>query len=46
VVPDNQIMKCERWSWERPQGRLSMDWTYANARFTQPEQLSNVRELI
>ena len=46
VVPDNQIMNCEKWSWDRPQGHLSMDWTYSNPRFTQPEQLSNVRELV
>jgi hypothetical protein len=46
VVPDNQIMSCEKWTWHRSQGRLSMDWTYPNVRFTRPEQLSNVRQLI
>jgi hypothetical protein len=46
VIPDNQIESCEKWVWDRPRGTLSLAWCYPNPRFTVPEQLSNVRELI
>jgi len=46
IVPDNQIESCEKWTWHRPTATLARQWTQLNARFTTPEQLSNVRELI
>lgn len=46
IVPDNQIMSCEKWTWTQAQLRLTQVWTQTNTRFTPPEQLSNVRELI
>jgi hypothetical protein len=45
-VPDNQIKSCEKWSWNRATRALDLDWTVPNPRFTPPEQLSNVRELV
>lgn len=41
-IPDNQIARCEKWQ-VKPARRL---WTHDNPRFTTPEQLTNVRELI
>lgn len=46
IVPDNQIASCEKWQWDRPGRSLWREWSYPNPRFTAPEQLSNVRELI
>ncbi len=45
-VPDNQIRDCEKWSWDRTGMVFQKAWTYPNTRFTLPEQLSNIRELI
>jgi hypothetical protein len=51
IVPDNQIRQCERWDLQfaatsTSTPTLSRTWVYPNPRFTPPEQLSNVRELI
>jgi hypothetical protein len=45
-VPDNQVRDCEKWTWDRARMIFRKDWTYLNGRFTLPEQLSNIRELI
>jgi hypothetical protein len=45
-VPDNQIARCEKWTWEHSNDRFECSWVHANPRFTPPEQLSNVRALI
>ena len=45
-IPDNQIQACEKWEYDRPARRLRRSWVHPNPRFTLPEQLSNVRELI
>ena len=50
-VPDNHIKSCEKWRWHRlggPGGRpcLRIEWTQFNLRFTPPERLTNIRELI
>jgi hypothetical protein len=46
VVPDNQIQQCQKWTWTRGSRTLSPDWIQKNSRFTSPDTLSNVRELI
>jgi hypothetical protein len=46
VVPDNQIQQCQKWTWNRASRKISPDWIYKNPRFTAPDTLSNVRELI
>jgi hypothetical protein len=46
IVPDNHILNCEKWEWDRSRLRFERKWTYANRRFTPPERLSNIRELI
>jgi hypothetical protein len=46
IVPDNQIQSCEKWTRNPLPPRLRRVWTYPNPRFTPPEQLSNVRELV
>ncbi|MGH8909054.1 MAG: hypothetical protein ACRD0K_21815 [Egibacteraceae bacterium] len=46
IVPDNQIQGCEKWEWDRPNARFIQRWVQSNPRFTPPEQLTNVRELI
>lgn len=46
VVPANHIEKCQKWTWNRTAKKIIPDWTYANPRFTPPDTLSNVRELI
>jgi hypothetical protein len=46
VVPDNHIEKCQKWIWDRTSHTIRPDWTQMNARFTPPDTLSNVRELI
>jgi hypothetical protein len=46
AVPDNQIASCERWDLDRAMPAFRQKWVYPNPRFTPPEQLSNVRELI
>jgi hypothetical protein len=45
-VPDNQIKECEKWTWDRNGKVLERAWTYENPRFTAPEMLTNIRELI
>jgi hypothetical protein len=46
LIPDNQIMGCEKWEWDRSAGLLRRAWIHPNPRFIPPETLSNVRELI
>jgi hypothetical protein len=46
VVPDNHIAECQKWRWDTAAGTFSLDWVQVNPRFTPPESLSNVRELI
>jgi hypothetical protein len=46
IVPDNHIKSCEKWVWDRRICEFLLKWEYRNPRFTRPEQLSNVRELI
>ncbi|MFF3331621.1 hypothetical protein ACFYWX_18950 [Streptomyces sp. NPDC002888] len=46
LIPDNQIMGCEKWEWDQNANILRKNWTHPNPRFTPPETLSNVRELI
>lgn len=43
VVPANQIMQCEKWD---ASGVPQPVWTHLNSSFTNPETLSNIRELI
>jgi hypothetical protein len=45
-VPDNQIKECEKWVWDRKLLMFRSVWTQPNPRFTTPEMLTNVRELI
>ena len=45
-VPDNQIKECEKWTWDRKDLMFKRAWSYPNSRFTLPEMLTNVRELI
>jgi len=44
IVPDNQIQQCERWDLNAD--TLSQTWVYKNPRFTLPELLTNIRELL
>jgi hypothetical protein len=46
IIPDNHILNCEKWEWDRPHRKFEKKWIQENSRFTPPEQLSNVRELI
>src|SRR5262249_33926755 len=45
-VPGNQMRACEKWTWDRSAHRLALDWCHTNPRFTPPERLSNIRELL
>ena len=45
-IPDNQIKECEKWTWDRTAMGFRKAWTYPNSRFTEPEILTNIRELI
>ncbi|WP_370932075.1 hypothetical protein [Amycolatopsis sp. cg13] len=45
-IPDNQIKSCEKWQLDRSKKSFKLKWTHSNPRFTEPEALSNVRELI
>jgi hypothetical protein len=47
-VPDNQIMCCEKWRWDRHAKRFQRNdgWTRRNPRFSPPTTLSNIREVI
>jgi len=46
IVADNQIRCCEKWTWNRRGRRLDREWVQPNPRFSPPETLTNVRELI
>ncbi|MEU7784338.1 hypothetical protein [Amycolatopsis sp. NPDC049159] len=46
IVPDNQISHCEKWELHRKRKLFVKAWTWRNPRFTPPEVLTNVRELI
>jgi hypothetical protein len=48
VVPDNHIQKCQKWTWNRQAMSIAPapGWIQVNPRFTSPDTLSNVRELI
>lgn len=46
IVPANQILGYEKWSWDRSAHSLTIVDTYWNDQFTPAEQLSNVRSLI
>jgi hypothetical protein len=46
VVPDNHIQKCQKWLWDKAARTITPGWVQMNPRFTSPETLSNVRELI
>ncbi|MGX4691211.1 hypothetical protein [Streptomyces sp. JNUCC 63] len=46
IIPDNHIHSCEKWLWNRRRLTFSRAWTHSNPRFTFPDKLSNVRELI
>ncbi|MFF7767434.1 hypothetical protein ACFZC7_13115 [Streptomyces massasporeus] len=45
-VPATQVRSCEKWTWDHGEKRLRKEWDYLNPHFTEPEALSNVRELI
>jgi hypothetical protein len=45
-IPDNHIRDCQKWVWDRRAGNITAGWTHTNPRFTPPETLSNVHELI
>jgi len=46
VVPDNHIQQCQKWTWNQASRRITPGWIYSNPRFTTPDKLSNIRELI
>jgi hypothetical protein len=46
IVPDNQIHSCEKWEIRPGDDHFHQSWASPNPRFTPPERLSNVRELI
>lgn len=46
IVPDNQIVACEKWILDPAADLFRKVWTQPNPRFNPPEILSNVRELI
>ncbi|WP_327588234.1 hypothetical protein OHA25_15350 [Nonomuraea sp. NBC_00507] len=45
-LPANHIRDCQKWTWNRADRDLIKEWQYLNPRFTPPESLSNIRELI
>jgi hypothetical protein len=45
IIPSNQIEYCERWDMS-PALEWAAAWRHVNTAFTQPTELSNVRELI
>ena len=45
-VPDNHILACERWDHDRDTAAFRRSWIHPNPRFSPPDLLSNVRELI
>ena len=46
VIPVNHIQQCEKWVWNRTAKDFMLEWVHPNPAFTEPERLSNVRELI
>lgn len=46
IIPDNQIKDCEKWELDHTAGFFSCVQSWSNPRFTRPEQLTNIRELI
>ena len=46
IVPDNQILQCERWDFDRKARLLTSRVICTNPRFTPPESLTNIRELL
>lgn len=46
IVPDNHIQSCEKWDLTPKRGGFTRAWIHDNPRFTPPERLANVRELI
>jgi hypothetical protein len=46
IVPDNHILACEKWEYDRGALVVHQIWEYPNPRFSSPALLSNVRELI
>ena len=46
IVPDNQIQQCERWDRDTSGAMFVRRWVHPNPRFTPPELLTNIRELI
>jgi hypothetical protein len=46
LVPDNHIQSCEKWDVIPGTKTLALKWTHSNRRFTPPERLTNVRELV
>jgi hypothetical protein len=46
IVEDNRIRCCEKWMLDGSPHRFRRVWTHPNPRFTPPERLTNVRELI
>lgn len=46
IIEDNRIQSCEKWELGGSPLRFHRVWTYTNPRFTPPERLTNVRELI
>jgi hypothetical protein len=45
-IPDNHIQQCQKWAFDRASRKVTPDWVYPNPRFTLPDRLSNIRELI
>lgn len=45
-IPDNHIQHCQKWTFDRASRKVTPDWVYPNPRFTLPDRLSNIRELI
>jgi len=46
IIEDNCIQCCEKWALDGSPTRFRRVWTHANPRFSPPERLTNVRELI
>ena len=46
IVADNHIQCCEKWEMRPGDNFFRRVWSHANPRFTPPQQLANVRELI
>ncbi|MEU1001268.1 hypothetical protein [Streptomyces tibetensis] len=45
-VPATQVRDCAKWVWDRRAKLFRREWEHLNPQFTEPEALSNVRELI